>query len=653
MNFRLVLLFAIFGPAEAFVLGKRQLRNTRRYHHETLLLVNNNNNNNNNDNGVVNTPPLPYLYFRDVKIANIVKDFRIQLPQEMVQTISTQSLNFILYKLASSGRAMSGQKAEQILRYMLERPEQSEIQPDTVSLNSVLSAYCKAGVNYRALRNGNAEACKRLFREWQALYQKGLVKQDVDKFSYNTLISCLAKANMPLQAEEFYRAMQAEFERTRNVDLQPDAHTVASLLHSFAISGDCSKVGALFQQLQEKGLTTSIHSYNEVLYAYSKSNNPSAATEFLQWWTEEDQGLARPDTRSRNIVMHALTRDKDSNATQRAEKLFRSIERPDSVSYTTLASLYAKLPAPKALQAINATIKGALRDPNIQVDAKFLSNILYTIATCSDDSTMPFFAESVVRNLNAQNIHSNVHVYNALLHCWACSNHREAPSRVLRHLETLEADKLIWPNVKTYAIVLSALKRQRDSETLNIAENIIQKMEKRGPKPNAQVYSSMIQIYARSRLATKARRAYLILERMQQSKSQRLQPTIVTYNLVLNACEHMEHGNEIYMEEALKSAFLTFDSIRHSNVRANHITYATFLGVLASLMAESARQQIVELVFRRCCMEGLVSKLVLKKLQSAAGSQERFQELMRGHTEDRLPERWCFNVREQRARKEI
>ena len=80
------------------------------------------------------------------------------------------------------------------------------------------------------------------------------------------------------------------------------------------------------------------------------------------------------------------------------------------------------------------------------------------------------------------------------------------------------------------------------------------------------------------------------------------------------------------------------------------------MGVLANLMPSwKAREEIVELVFKRCSMEGQVSPLVLKKLKLAtAGSQQAtYMKLTKGlaETPAKLPSEWTRNVIESKARR--
>ena len=602
----------------------------------------------------------------------------------------TRTFNYVMRQLAESGVSFAGQSAEGILMYMLEQSNNQgrpHLQPDSLTLNTVLDAHSKSRRSKNSRnKQASANAAYNLFVQWQDWYQSGKVADDVDRISYNTLISAFGKAGMPDMAERLFRQLQQQAEDRNDDKYQPDAVTYSALLHAYALAGQATKVGALFQQMQNHGPQPTIHSYNGVLYAYSKSDHPSAAEEFLQWWTEEDSEGPRPDVQSYNTVLHSLsrmpmttatntggkdrlprssskstttvsnTRRHDQNAAaiknaERAQRLFDSIPRPDKISYTTLIRVLSYLSGKLALEAIDRVMDQAWRDAAIRVDAGFVSNVLYSVAQCSDDRSMPVFAERLVRDMLIRDVKTSIEVYNALLYCWLSSNDREAPKRSIEILAQIEDDKSLRPSVNTYTTVLSTLSKSRDPKSVDEAEAIVQRMERRGPTPNIKTYTSLIQNYGRSRLPDKAMRASQVLQKLKASNRTETMPNVICYNAVLNACEHTDPTDPVSAEEALKVACVTFDEIRAApTLEPNHVTYGTFLGVLANLMPASSRQEIVELVFRRCCMEGLVSGLVLRKLANAVTNDDVFHELLKGHSSTRLPRSWTARVKDTKAR---
>lgn len=640
--------------------------------------------------------------------------------------------------------------AERVLRYMLrEGVARPAMRPNAVTLNAVLSTFCHtqssgggssssssvtpttttgndgdttatvavargkfasqqqqhASSQSQQQQHAAATAAVHLLAEWQELYRRGVVTEDADLVSHNTVLSACAKARRPDLAERVFAQLSVSPQQQQ---IQPDIISYNCLLNAYAIAGMVEKVGALFRTMRAEGgpIAPTIHSYNDVLYAYSKSNRPAQAAEFLNWWLlssadqaasdqEHEHAVVRPVTHSYNIVLHAMAQQvgpisKSSDAAadaaavvrRRAQQLFRTMPGRDAISYTTMVALLCKtLSGLEALEAVNVLLQQAYEDPSsVRVDAAFLSNVLYSVAkvVVVDDkkATMPHFAEKIVKdycgraaavsadNNNEDNVvaaapqRPDVGLYNGLIHCWAKSNSRETGERVLEILNMLEADPSVCPDAKTYTNVIDALKNSRGyPEYLTAAEDILTNMEAAGPAPTVQTYTALIMIYARSRLSCKAVKAASVLSRMKQAG---IRPNLISYNAVLNACEHTDSSDRVATEEGLKVACLTFDELKRqlllpsqqssSSVKANHVTYGSFLGTLGNLMPPDTRQEIVGLVFRRCCLEGQASPLVLKKLRGAAVTEERYRSLLEGHDEKKLPASWTCHVRDSPAR---
>ena len=66
----------------------------------------------------------------------------------------------------------------------------------------------------------------------------------------------------------------------------------------------------------------------------------------------------------------------------------------------------------------------------------------------------------------------------------------------------------------------------------------------------------------------------------------------------------------------------------------DHVTFATFLKAVSKLIpgGEDRRRQVVDVVFNRCCRDGLVSPFVLQQLSFAA-SGDQYQMLLQDYIE--------------------
>ena len=581
----------------------------------------------------------------DGQVLNVLKDIRVKPPWK-TPIISTLTFNFVLRNLLASSTTVpdSVERAHNVLRYMIDSGRE-EIKPDLVSLNTVLAIYSK---NSSLKRKQIAKRADVLRREWEDLHKRGLVEDNTDRISLNTVMSAFVRAGSISDARRIFGVLRARYQETKDEAIKPDAVSYGTMLRGYSSQGRAQDAEDLFQNMKKDGPPPTVECFNELLYSFAKSPLPGRAEEFLKVWSDDTDEVVRPNIRSYNTVLHALSKNQDPSSILRAERLLNRMPARDATSYTTYINLCCRLPGHMALDATDRALQKASRDNDITMDSSFIANVLYSLSSCDDRDTLPY-AESLVERLVNSGQQPNILVYNALLHCWAKSGDRDAGNRANAILSKIREDPSLKPDIKTYTNVLASF-TARDPEDIRKAEDIVAQMEREGPKPTTQTYTTLIQNYARSRLPFKAVKAAEVLTRMKESGISDAQPSIVTYNAVLNAAEYTDGSDFNVREEALKVACIAFDEIRNSTIQANHVTYGTFLGVLTNLMTAEMRHDIVSLVFKRCCLDGQVSYLVLKKLKTAVVSLEHYQELLMGHNESRLPDSWTCNVQEVRAR---
>ena len=330
--------------------------------------------------------------------------------------------------------------------------------------------------------------------------------------------------------------------------------------------------------------------------------------------------------------------------------------KPDIVSYNTVISAWANR---GRLGSVNATIMllEDLYESDVEVESSFFSNLIHSLTRTGAEEA-PMAAEIIIMDLMKKveagivRVPLNTDIYNALINCWGKSGNRGAAARaeeILQEMEDgyAEGNAHMKPDVQTYTSVIDAYAKSRDAEAAKRAETILNRMDDDGAvRPNAHTYTALIQAYARSDSPSKAKNAQAILHRMKDdysSGNKDARPSVVTYNAVLNACE-FSVGETSDKEQAFRVACETLEEVRKCDYLApDDITYGTFLGVIAKLMPKSeTRNDFVELVFKRCCADGQLGPVTLKKLRDAV-SVSRCKILLGGSGEN-LPAKWTCNV---------
>ena len=165
--------------------------------------------------------------------------------------------------------------------------------------------------------------------------------------------------------------------------------------------------------------------------------------------------------------------------------------------------------------------------------------------------------------------------------------------------------------------------------------------------------------WARSQQPGKAERANNLFRSMVQAYeggNSSLRPNVVAVNAVMNACAYTS-GDVMAQNRAMEIAHKRFRELESSTYGSpDQVTYGTFLKVCANQMPDcSTRQQIIEVVFKKCVRDGQVGNLVLQQLK-AMGPANLYRRLVGREMEDEiriedLPSEWWRNVVEGKWRR--
>jgi len=165
--------------------------------------------------------------------------------------------------------------------------------------------------------------------------------------------------------------------------------------------------------------------------------------------------------------------------------------------------------------------------------------------------------------------------------------------------------------------------------------------------------------YARSAKSDKAERAFNLYNEMKKlydAGNKYVRPNVIAVNAVMNACAYTV-GDIQHQNRAVELAHKILKDLEQSPYGSpDQVTYGTFLKVCAQQMPDShTRQQIVEVLFKKCCRDGQVGNLVLQQFQSMA-SPELFQDVIGRDIHDfvrmeDLPKDWRCNVVEGKWRR--
>ncbi|KAL3903409.1 MAG: hypothetical protein SGILL_010457, partial [Bacillariaceae sp.] len=504
---------------------------------------------------------------------------------------------------ASGMRSHSVARVEELLRGMEESPD---LEPNTVVLNGVMSAWVKSK---------NPEAVNRTAELLQ--YMEFSSNAPPDLISYNTHLHALSS-----------HAAKRPWYAPRANDLL-----------------------VAMEEKSEQGIipfNSNLFSYNCVIDAFSRSPEKDApwhAVKVLRRLIDTKHG-PQPDTYSFNQVFSALSRCTKPGSTKLAEQLLEFMEdahemkmyrnaRPDIASYTSVICGLARSGEADAAERGELWLE--------RVKAHYASGKSY--------------------------MKPNRILYNALVDLWAKSGKGLLGARKAEAL-LKEMDELGESNVITYNSIINAWAKSGTRCCGNKAEEYLDRMwelyETDGEiKPNDLTFNSVINAVSKSQNEGKAQKALRILRRMDKlyrSGYKEARPSAFTYTSVLNAAAFPALSADDRMKrKALDTAMFTLQELQASGYdQPNELTYSTFLKALTNLLSDddvTLREAIKE-TFEQCKNDGQIGEKFLYRLREAAPADlynELFSDFELTANEmisvNDLPPSWSSNVSTQRPRK--
>ena len=508
---------------------------------------------------------------------------------------------------ASGMRSHAVVRAEELLREMDKTPG---LQPNTIVLNSVMSAWVKS--KNPASVNRTAELLE---------YMEHSVHAPADLVTYNTHLHALLLHSHRIrgygnQAADILASLEARYKRGE-ITFRPNLFSynvvIEALCRSLSPEAGWDAARLLRSFLSnDNGYEPDIFSFNQVLTALSRSKKTGSAqlAEHLLDYMEiaYKNGVyrkAKSDIVSYTSIIVALARSGEANAAERGEKLLNRLKghyeagrtdmKPTRVFYNTLIGAWAN----------SGSLLGARK-------AEALLMEMEEMCAMGDISVAP-----------------NVLTYNSVVDSWAQSGTRCAGNMAVKYLDRMTM--------------------------LNSTEGEIQ------IRPNGRTFNSVINAIAKSDSETKAQKSLRILRRMEklyQSGYGGARPNAVTYTSVLNAAAAFP-AKSIDVKtkrKALETAIFTLHELQSCQyAQPTELTYSTFIKACYNLMStedEDSLREVIQETFRQCKDDGQVGKMFLSELREAA-PKDLYTNLLsdvalknKDFVEvDDLPHSWRCNVR--------
>ena len=348
--------------------------------------------------------------------------------------------------------------------------------------------------------------------------------------------------------------------------------------------------------------------------ARGKCGHPEAAIKseelldkMLKNYEENKDAAAKPDDVTFNSVIHNIATSADLDSPQRAQKILQKMQychehrlidfKPDIITYNSVLNSFAK--------------------SDRQGSAQKAEDILNDLEKSFDSG--------------AWNVEPDVYSYNTVISAWSNSNEEDSALRAVALLDRMSSrakktKSNIKPDSRSYNTVLHAWSRSKDRNAPIKALGLLELMFRlydngdENAQPDVLSFSTVINAFSKSTFSWKARECRNLLRRMQtlhDEGQENMKPNIFVYSAVLNACAYT-FGRAEEKEEALNVGIETFEELKNSGIRPNHVAYGSFLRICRRLMPDndSRRNHFITRAFKQCCADGQVGEYVLKQIRA-------------------------------------
>jgi len=526
----------------------------------------------------------------------------------------------------------------------------------------------------RARNRGAARKADAILREAISKYPPDKFESPIGVDVFNTVVTSYAKArgesNGPQRAQELIIFMDG-------LDVPgcaPNAKTFTSLVDAYA------------QTNEWEGVSEAQTILNNLLNQYLLQDNkggkhlePSVAT-----WT---------------IVMSAwmrLSKKGRRGAAKRAGDLLQRMEslssqgrisfKPDAITYVTVFNAYAGSKfddevekAEELLEEMNEryldgddTFQPTVRSIKTLIDSwikigeiRRAEEVLNTYQDILEDAEDNQELKHTMSAEEWQGIYKSLLIGHAKM---------DNPKRAIAYLNLMIENDDTEPDSMCYERIMDAYYRLEPENCAKKAQALFKVSEERRQAgklvPNERVFTTFIRNLIKSKVPGLHKKADLMLQRMHSLANQGnvgAEPSIFTYNAVLNACSESAKIEGESLQEAFQTSVRVFTQLR-KEMDPDHVTFANMIRCARLLESESQREsrdKFVTATFKMCRESGNVNNYVLRNLSKVA-SKEMWESLtglptvsnqevelnadMAARMMERLPPSWSENCPVERPK---
>lgn len=386
---------------------------------------------------------------------------------------------------------------------------------------------------------------------------------------YNSLINLLAKSNNPKvsrKSVDVLNDLQSRYDISKDPDLMPNTVTFNSTLSAFSKASnkhDVKQAESIVEQMEE----LYNQGYNDV----------------------------KPDSFTLTNLISCYAYSNMKGSAERAEEILQQMqemydEHGDKSMKPTKASF-------------GAVLNAWAREGNAQRAQAIVDH-------------METLQDSYGEEMSANHV-----IYNTLINSWSKSGSVESGKKAQEILTKMQelcenGKKEVCPSRITYNSVLAAYHKSGDKHTFTKANKILQQMENsEDPSilPDVVTYTTFLNIVSKWKNNLKIDTAEEVLEKMMKRG---IIPNNFTYDAVLRTCVMANPRARQVRRKALVLAVKTLNTMQQSSqIIPTSYTYSLFFSAISKLSDGNEQKKLLHHTFQDCCKEGLVTDSILDGLK--------------------------------------
>ncbi len=480
----------------------------------------------------------------------------------------------------------------------------------------------------KARNRGAARKAESILRKALAEYPPSKFESPIGVEVFNTVVTAYAKARGEGDGPKGAQDLIVFMDSLDAPGCAPNAKTFTSLVDAYAQTNEWDGVTEaqsilnnllnqyLLQEGEGKHLEPSVATWTIVIAAWmrlSKKGRKGAAKRAgdllrrMDSLSSSGRITAKPDAITYVTVFNAYAYSKMQDEVEEAEVLL------DEMNELYLDGDDSFKPSVRSIKVLmDAWIKIGAIDRAEQV-LKTYEDILEE-AEDSNDSELR-------HTMSAEDWQD---IYKSLLIGYCRLGN---PKRATAYLKLMVENEGMEPDSMCYERVIDAFVRLGEEDSGKKTQEIFQLLENRrkagAVKPNERVFTGFIRALTKSKVSGLFKKADLMLQRMHnlsEAGNPDIEPTIFTYNAVLNACAESASIDGTPLQEAFETSVRIFTQLR-KEMEPDHVTFANMIrcgNLLPPVSSEQTKEKFLTATFKLCCKSGDVNNYLIRDLSRVA-----------------------------------